>query len=97
MALSRLVLIPYVWNFLTGDRAIIQKLLIEGFRVPVGTVEKTSSNLIDIAHSNKVVLVDTENRIRGFYEMDKANIDKLMIDVGILINLPSKNEMETKI
>ncbi len=49
------------WNFLTGDKNTVFKLLEEGFKV--GAVGRTSSessqdSAYDIAHSGKFVLVD---------------------------------------
>jgi hypothetical protein len=41
---------------------------------------------MDIAHSEKVVLVDDKGQIRGYYSTDKVELDRLMIDMGLLIN-----------
>jgi protein SCO1/2 len=84
---------PYVWNFLTGTEADLKKIVIEGFKVPMGnkeTIQKTLGanqvSLIDIAHSDKVVLVDDKGQIRGYYSTDKENMNHLMIDLGLLVN-----------
>lgn len=84
---------PFIWNFLTGKRADLENIVIKGFKVPMGNKEKlikTLDNknvtLLDIAHTEKVVLVDSFGRIRGYYPTDKIGIDHLMIDVGLLIN-----------
>jgi len=94
---------PYVWNFLTGERATISKLLVDGFKVPMGNKEKivrTVGNdqvsLMDIVHSEKVVLVDNFGQIRGFYSTDKMGINKLMIDLGLLVNNSFKKGMVPK-
>lgn len=76
---------PSVWRFLTGDPAVIKPLLVEGFKVPVGEKE-IADNIMDVAHSNKLVLVDQEGRIRGYYSADKDGVNQLMIDTGLLIN-----------
>lgn len=84
---------PFVWNFLTGARTDLQKILIDGFKIPLNQkheikkqVENLSITLMDIVHSDKVVLVDDLGRIRGYYSTDSIGIDKLMIDLGLLIN-----------
>jgi protein SCO1 len=81
---------PYVWTFLTGsDKEGLFTLYRDGFKVGV---EQNPQDLFDIAHSEKIVLVDGENRVRGFYSFDEDSVNKLMIDVGLLINRPSTKE-----
>lgn len=79
-----------VWRFLTGPKEDIKKLLVDGFKVPVGEKE-VANNVMDVAHSNKFVLVDQKGVIRGYYPTDKSGINKLMIDTGILINTTKKS------
>ncbi len=83
---------PYVWTFLTGsnENQELFKLYKEGFKVPVEN--DGSENLMTIAHAEKIVLVDTLNRIRGYYDFNDNSINKLMIDVGLLINRPPTKE-----
>lgn len=81
---------PYIWSFLTGtDKEAMFKLYRDGFKVGV---EHNPKSLIDIAHSEKIVLVDSENRVRGYYSFETNDVNKLMIDVGLLINRPSTKE-----
>jgi protein SCO1/2 len=81
---------PYVWTFLTGEnKEEMFKLYRDGFKVGV---EHDPKNLMDIAHSEKIVLVDGDNRVRGYYAFEEHSINKLMIDVGLLINRPSTKE-----
>ncbi len=81
---------PHVWTFLTGsDKEAMFKLYRDGFKVGV---EQNVKDMFDIAHSEKIVLVDTENRVRGYYSFEKNDVNKLMIDVGLLINRPSTKE-----
>jgi protein SCO1 len=80
---------PHVWTFLTGsDKDALFKLYRDGFKVGV---EETTS-IFDIAHSEKIILVDTDGRIRGYYPFEEHSINQLMIDVGLLINRPSTKE-----
>lgn len=81
---------PYIWTFLTGtNKDELFKLYRDGFKVGV---EHNPKNLIDIAHSEKIVLVDGSNRVRGYYAFNDNSINQLMIDVGLLINRPSPKE-----
>ena len=81
---------PFTWTFLTGtDKDALFKLYNEGFKV---AADKTPTNLFDIAHTQKIVLVDGESRIRGYYDFDKDSVNQLMIDVGLLINRPTTKE-----
>ncbi len=79
-----------VWRFLTGPKEDIKKLLVDGFKVPVGEKE-FANNVMDVAHSEKFVLVDQDGVIRGYYPTDKNGINQLMIDTGILINTTKKS------
>lgn len=79
---------PYTWTFLTGsDKEAMFKLYRDGFKVGV---EQNPQDMFDIAHSEKIVLVDGENQVRGYYAFETNDINKLMIDVGLLINRPIK-------
>ena len=81
---------PFVWKFITGEKSKIENLLVDGFKVPVG--DKSYSNSIyDIAHSEKYVVIDKQGSIRGYYGKSKDDINKMMIDVGLLINNAFKN------
>lgn len=81
---------PFTWTFLTGsDKEAMFKLYRDGFKVGV---EQNPQNLFDIAHSEKIVLVDGQNRVRGYYAFEENSINQLMIDVGLLINRPSTKE-----
>lgn len=84
---------PFIWNFLTGSKADLQKIVVDGFKVPMGEkaevakkLEEKTITLMDIVHSEKVVLVDDRGQIRGYYSTDKFGMDRLMIDMGLLVN-----------
>jgi protein SCO1/2 len=81
---------PGVWRFLTAPKADIKKLLVDGFKVPVGD-KVVANSVMDVAHSNKFVLVDKEGKIRGYYSADKDGINQMMIDTGLLINQKTKS------
>jgi protein SCO1/2 len=84
---------PFIWSYLTGTEADLKKIVIDGFKVPMGNKEAVSKKLedktitlFDIAHTEKVVLVDDKGMIRGYYGTDKIEMDKLMTDLGLLVN-----------
>lgn len=84
---------PFIWNYLTGTQADLEKIVIDGFKVPMGkkeAVEKQVAEdkvtLFDIAHTEKLVLVDDQGRIRGYYGTERVEMDKMMIDLGLLVN-----------
>jgi protein SCO1 len=81
---------PFVWKFITGEKIEMENLLIKGFKVPIGDKSLTE-NVYDIAHSEKFVLSDKNGKIRGYYGKDKNEINRLMIDVGLLVNNAFKN------
>jgi protein SCO1/2 len=78
---------PYIWKFLTSDLKNIQNLLVDGFKVPVGDrIAGKDTSVYDIVHSERFILVDHVGIIRGYYTSDQDSINRLMIDVGLLIN-----------
>lgn len=54
------------WSFLTGDRQETWSLIREGFKLVVA--ENPSDPANPIAHTPKLVLVDGDGRVRGYYD-----------------------------
>lgn len=84
---------PFVWMFLTGDKEEMKKIVIDGFSVPMGEKEAVDAlvgnetvTMFDIAHTEKFVLVDHNGDVRGYYDSTTDDINKMMIDIGLLIN-----------
>lgn len=78
---------PYVWSFLTGEKAQVKSIIVNGFKLAMGdSPTRDSGSLYEMAHSGKLVLVDYQGNIRGFYQSDQAGINQLMIDLGLLAN-----------
>ena len=84
---------PYIWSFLTGERNELKDLLVNGFKVPMGDKEAVQGSvgleevtLMDIVHTEKLVLVDDEGNARGYYSTDRDGMNKMMIDIGLLVN-----------
>jgi protein SCO1/2 len=92
---------PFIWNYLTGSKADLEKIVIQGFKVPMGSkgpvekkLEDSTVTLFDIAHTEKLVLVDNQGQIRGYYGTERVEMDRMMIDLGLLVNNSfSKPEM----
>jgi protein SCO1/2 len=92
---------PFIWNYLTGSKADLEKIVIQGFKVPMGNkepvekkLEDSTITLFDIAHTEKLVLVDNQGQIRGYYGTERVEMDRMMIDLGLLVNNSfSKPEM----
>ena len=70
---SRLVMATN--DCVTGTHAQIHDLCTTGFHVPGLDVPTESDG--DIPHTTKVVLVDAQNRIRGYYDTDADGLDEV--------------------
>ena len=69
------------WHFLTGSKREIYDLASTSYRVV--SVEEGQGTFI---HSEKLILIDKDRRIRGYYEgRDFKDIQKLMDDIPFLI------------
>jgi len=55
------------WHFVTGPRRDLEAFIDGGFRLGIGEKTTTEAGLFDIAHSNKLALVDEVGGIRGYY------------------------------
>lgn len=83
------------WNFLTGTVADVRKLVIQGFKLGMathdhspGTLEEgkrdEAAELIEIAHGQQLVLVDSNMNVRGYYNPNPPGIDDLMYDMNLV-------------
>jgi protein SCO1/2 len=73
------------WSFLTGDKTAIHELVRCGFILPVQQYD-TEDGTVDYSHSDKVILVDSQRRIRGYYSgTDREDVDRLITEMKILI------------
>ncbi|MCC9138287.1 SCO family protein [Pontibacter silvestris] len=77
------------WYFLTGPRDQIYNLATEGFYLPVQQVEGQQ----DFIHSEKFMLVDKNQRIRGVYDgTDPKDVDRLVTEINVLLDGYSKSK-----
>jgi protein SCO1/2 len=67
------------WNFLTGSKKDIYKLARESFYVSAGDGDSDANDFI---HSDKLILVDKQKQIRGYYTgTDKNEVNQLIHDI----------------
>src|SRR5271154_6798529 len=79
---------PSRWTFLTGSLASIETTVVKGFKIAMGREPADDgSTLFSIFHGEKLVLVDADGVIRGYYDADDAGTDDLLRDADILANL----------
>ena len=74
---------PNRWLMLTGDRDELWRLTRDGFRL--GVYEQDDPEM-PIAHSSQFVLVDADNRIRGYYDaLEEHGRTELLADLRWLL------------
>lgn len=70
------------WNFLTGDKDTVYRLIRDGFKL--ATVEETQGQ--GPIHSTRMVLVDRTGNIRGYYDALEADaVTRLLADTHHLL------------
>ena len=71
------------WHMVTGDKEMLYQLAVKKYLLPAREDANAPGGFL---HSDKFMLVDGNGRIRGAYSgTDKADVDKLMEDVEILL------------
>ena len=75
--------LPETWWWLTGEPEAVLALVREGFLL--GVEENPGDERDPILHSTRIVLVDGENRIRGYYDgLEEAALERLDRDLARL-------------
>lgn len=59
-----------------GKAAPLRDLIVKGFKSHVGKPEK-KGDMVDIAHSGKVALVDGRGRLRGYFDTNARGLDEV--------------------
>lgn len=73
------------WSFLTGEPEAVRALALEGFKLGVAEIAGEADPGLAITHSDRFVLVDSESRVRGYYDpFDPASIARLERDLAAL-------------
>lgn len=83
---------PGRWTFVTGPQADIYRLALKGYFLPVQQDEDENGNPDEtFTHSEKLVLVDKEGVIRGYYDgTDKKDVDRLILEIRVLLDIYDK-------
>ena len=80
---------PANWSLLTGDKTAIYKLAKEDFLVDA--LRDTTSE-VNFIHSPMLILLDPQQRIRGYYDSaSKEEVDKLIDEIKVLITEELRN------
>lgn len=74
---------PGRWTFLTGNLDVIESTVVSGFKLAMG---RDADSLFEIFHSERLVLVDREGTIRGYYDATDEGVAALVRDVGLVVN-----------
>ena len=65
------------WRLLTGERADLHTLIVDGFKTYMGERVVDADNILDIGHGGKLILVDENGGVRGHYDTDSSGIDEI--------------------
>jgi protein SCO1 len=81
---SRYEVNPNRWHMITGEKEEIYQLARCGFLLPV---EDGDGSPDDFIHSPMFVLVDKEQRIRGYYNgTQREEVDRLILEINVLLS-----------
>ena len=70
------------WWFLTGDRKVVYNLARNDLGL---SIQPANGGLDDLIHSEKLVLIDKDRYIRGYYNgLDTAELKRCADDIGML-------------
>ena len=75
-----------LWKSLTGQQQEVEKTVVKGFHTAMAKMPRpgdaSDATAFDIMHGERLVLVDRQGRLRGFYEADDQ--DHLLRDARSL-------------
>ena len=85
------------WSFLTGEKKVIYPLILKGFHVPLADASEYDAAIKNpdetFIHSERLVLVDKEGVIRGYYVgTDKKEVDRLLVEIKVLKTIYSSEK-----
>jgi protein SCO1 len=83
------------WFFVTGSKKDIYHLALKGYFVPVSDASEYDKIIRKpddaFIHSERLILIDKEGVIRGFYDgTDQKEVDRLIVEIKILKDIYSK-------
>lgn len=72
------------WQLLTGKKDKIYDIILNEFLLPI---EEDGSESHSFLHSDKIVLVDGQGRIRGYYGgQEDEEVDRLLAETKVVLN-----------
>ena len=94
---SGVVIDHNAWRFLTGSSQILRHVITDGFKLAFGEISTSVEHVhadgsihfheYDVAHSSRVVLIDSERTVRAYYDgAIEWDIDEVLMDVEHLLN-----------
>lgn len=82
---------PARWRFVTGPRGPLYELITKGFKLPAQEAPAEANMPVgeSFGHSSRLVLVDREGRIRGYFEsQDPVRVRELEAAAARLLDAP---------
>ncbi len=71
------------WSFLTGELAAVREVALKGFKMSMGRDGPDPSSIF---HGTHFVLVDTQGKIRGYYDVEaEEGLARLLRDATRLV------------
>lgn len=68
------------WTFLTGPLDQVEAAVVQGFKLPMQKADPgEGQDLMAITHGSRLVLVDGQRRIRGYFEANPAGLLELRV------------------
>lgn len=80
---------PKMWQFLTGSKIHLYDLARKSYFVAPSLTDTNFSHGSenDFVHTENIVLVDAQKRIRGYYDgTDASEMDELILDIEALLS-----------
>jgi protein SCO1/2 len=68
------------WSFLTGDLAVVERTVVDGFKLALDGKPDPNAENGGIIHGSHLVLVDRALAIRGYYRTDDEDDMKRLVD-----------------
>lgn len=66
------------WAFLTGPLAQVEAAVVKGFKLPMQKADPSEGqDLMAITHGSRLVLVDGQRQIRGYFEANPTGLAEL--------------------
>jgi protein SCO1/2 len=76
------------WNLVTGSKQEIYDLARKQYLV----AKENPDDPLGLVHTENFVLIDTQKRIRGFYDgTQEKEMDRILHDIGVLQNQGKKS------